>query len=38
VIAYRFNDERVRIIRVLHEAMDLPRHLGRSVGLEDEEI
>ena len=28
MIAYRFDDEHVLIVRVLHEAMDLPRHLG----------
>jgi toxin ParE1/3/4 len=32
VIAYRFDEERVRIVRVLHEAMDLPRHLGSESG------
>jgi toxin ParE1/3/4 len=28
VLAYRFNDEKLEIIRLLHEAMDLPRHLS----------
>ena len=29
VIAFRFDDHTVEIVRLLHEAMDLPRHLGR---------
>ena len=32
VIAFRFDDHTVEIIRLLHEAMDLPRHLGRAAG------
>jgi toxin ParE1/3/4 len=28
VIAYRFDDQRVEIVRLLHEAMDLPHHLS----------
>ncbi|ATC25878.1 type II toxin-antitoxin system RelE/ParE family toxin [Caulobacter vibrioides] len=32
VIVYRFDDERVTIVRLLHEAMDLPEHLARAVG------
>ena len=35
VIAYRFDDERVRIIRVLHEAMDLPRHLDLAASTDN---
>ncbi len=27
VIAYRFDEARVEIVRILHEAMDLPAHL-----------
>lgn len=38
VIAYRFDDQRVRIVRVLHEAMDLPRHLQDAAGAEDGEV
>jgi toxin ParE1/3/4 len=37
VIAYRFDDQTVEIVRLLHEAMDLPRHLERAVGSEDGE-
>lgn len=28
VVAFRFNDARVQIIRLLHDGMDLPRRLG----------
>lgn len=28
VIVFRFDDRVVEIVRLLHEAMDLPRHLG----------
>jgi toxin ParE1/3/4 len=28
VFAYRFDDQRVQIVRLLHEAMDLPHHLN----------
>jgi toxin ParE1/3/4 len=28
LVVFRFDDQIVRIVRVLHEAMDLPRHLG----------
>lgn len=38
VVVFRFNDQTVEIVRLLHESMDLPRHLGRSVGLEDEGV
>lgn len=28
IVVFRFDEERVDIVRLLHEAMDLPRHLG----------
>lgn len=31
LIAYRFDEELVEIVRVLHEAMDLPRRLAEDV-------
>ncbi|MDI1365096.1 MAG: type II toxin-antitoxin system RelE/ParE family toxin [bacterium] len=37
VIAYRFDDDRVIILRLLHEAMDLPDHLRRAARIEDGE-
>ena len=30
IIFYRFDDERVRVLRVLHEAMDVSSHLAAS--------
>jgi toxin ParE1/3/4 len=29
-VFYEFDEARVRIIRVLHQRMDAPRHLGRT--------
>lgn len=37
LIAYRFDDDRVMILRLLHEAMDLPDHLRRAARTEDGE-
>lgn len=37
VVAYRFDEARVRIVRVLHEAMDLPRHLASAARTDDSE-
>jgi len=28
LVVFRFDDELVEVVRLLHEAMDLPRHLG----------
>ena len=36
VIAYQFDDRRVDIVRILHEAMDLPRHLEGATPRNDE--
>lgn len=30
IVVFRFDDQRVEIVRLLHEAMDLPSHLRRS--------
>jgi toxin ParE1/3/4 len=32
VVVFRFNDQTVEIVRLLHEAMDLPSHLRREGG------
>ncbi|ALL14426.1 type II toxin-antitoxin system RelE/ParE family toxin [Caulobacter henricii] len=37
VVAYRFDDDRVMILRLLHEAMDLPDHLRLAASAEDGE-
>lgn len=37
VVVFRFDDQRVEIVRLLHEAMDLPHHLRRAAGVEDGE-
>lgn len=32
VVVFRFDDQTVEIVRLLHEAMDLPHHLGKRPG------
>ena len=35
IVVFRFDDQMVEIVRLLHEAMDLPRHLDLAAKTDD---